>query len=272
MLNEEIPKMKVAAVQFCPKFKDVETNFNFLLQKSKEIDSELICFPELALSGYFFLSKEELRPFAIDFDSTIIKEIQNVSTSTGKIILFGFPEREGDRFYNSCAILFPDNKYSTKYRKTHLFYKERFIFEVGNTGFFVVEYPEKDIRLGIMICYDWRFPEAARTLALKGADLITCPSNLVTKIWHNVMPARAIENKVFLLVANRIGSETNGGETLHFNGKSGIWDYNGNLMVTASDESENTLIAEIIPQETRNKNIDQFNNIFLDRRPKYYII
>lgn len=264
--------MKIAAVQFCPKFKDVESNYNFILQKSKEINAELICFPELALSGYFFLSKEELRPFAIDFDSIVIREIQEVSTSTGKIILFGFPEREGDRFYNTCAILFPDKKFSTKYRKTHLFYRERFVFEVGNTGFFVVEYPEKDIRVGCMICYDWRFPEAARTLALKGADLITCPSNLVTKIWFNVMPARAIENKVFLLVANRIGSETNGNETLHFNGKSGIWDYYGNLLVAGSDDAESILVAEISPKEARTKNIDQFNNIFLDRKPNYYII
>lgn len=262
--------MKIAAVQFHPKFKDIEYNFNYIKNLSNSIDTNLICFPELSLSGYFFWTKEELSPFAIDFQSELIKQIQEIATSRNNIILFGFPERSGNKFYNSCAILFPDPKLSTAYRKTHLFYRERFIFEPGDSGFFVVNYPPMDLKLGTMICYDWRFPEASRTLALQGADLIVCPSNLVTKVWHLAIPARAIENKVYFLVANRIGSETNNGETLTFNGKSGIWHYNGNLIATTDDEDETVVIAEINPSETRDKSIDQFNNIFKDRRPEMY--
>lgn len=262
--------MKIAAVQFFPKFKDLEANYNYILEKSKQTKVDLICFPELALSGYFFFSQEELKPFALDFNSELVQKFQDVATSDNKIILFGFPEKSGDNFFNSCAILFPDKKLSTVYRKTHLFYRERFIFTPGNTGFFVIYYPEMDLNLGTMICYDWRFPEAARILALQGADLIACPSNLVTKIWFFAMPARAIENKVFLLVANRIGSESNGGEVLHFNGKSAIWDYFGNILVETNSDDEMIIETEIFPQETRNKQIDQFNNIFSDRRPEMY--
>ncbi|ROL58229.1 carbon-nitrogen hydrolase [Bacteroidetes/Chlorobi group bacterium Naka2016] len=262
--------MKVAVVQFNPKFKDFEYNISFIHKQSKSIEADLICFPELATSGYFFWEKDELAPFAFDFNSSIIKEIQEISTSQNKIILFGFPERSGGNFYNSCAILFPDAKLSTVYRKTHLFYRERFIFAPGNTGFFVIHYEPMNFNLGTMICYDWRFPEAARSLGLLGADIIACPSNLVTKIWNLAIPARAIENKVFFLVANRIGKETNQGEELVFNGKSGIWHYYGSLIATANDNDETTLIAEIDPTETRDKSIDKYNNIFKDRRPEMY--
>lgn len=262
--------MKIAAVQFQPRFKDIDYNFNYIINFSNSIAADLICFPELSLSGYFFWTKEELSPFAVDFKSSIIQQIQEIASSKNKIILFGFPERSGNNFYNSCAILFPDEKLSKVYRKTHLFYRERFIFEPGDTGFFVVNFEPMHINLGTMICYDWRFPEAARSLALQGADLIACPSNLVTKVWHLAIPARAIENKVYFLVANRIGQETNSNETLQFNGKSGLWHYNGNPIASASENDEIAIVAEIDPEETRNKSIDQFNNIFKDRRPEMY--
>lgn len=264
--------MKVACVQFNPIFKDIKRNLEFIIEKSNSTEADLICFPEMALTGYFFLSTEEVIPFSISFDSEIIKNIQDISTSKNKIIVFGFPERYNQKVYNSCAVLFPDPSYSFVYQKTHLFYRERFVFAKGDTGFLVAKYPPLDINVGAMICYDWRFPEAARSLSLKGADLIICPSNLVTKVWINAMPARAIENKVYLAVANRIGTESNGGETLYFNGKSGIWDYNGNLLAIASENDEEIIYAEVFPQETRSKKIDQFNDIILDRRPEMYQI
>jgi predicted amidohydrolase len=262
--------MKISAVQFRPRFQDIEFNFNYIQNVSKNTNADLICFPELAFSGYFFWTKDQIAPYTLDFKSNFISQIQDIASTQDKIILFGFPERQGKNFYNSCAILFPDSKLSTVYRKTHLFYRERFIFEPGNTGFFVVSYPPKNINLGTMICYDWRFPEAARTLALLGADLIACPSNLVTKIWHLAIPARAIENKVFFLVAIRIGTETNNGETLEFNGKSGVWHYNGSQIASAGDNEETIITAEIEPSETRNKAIDNLNDIFKDRRPEMY--
>ncbi|MCK7512380.1 MAG: hypothetical protein MZV70_55640 [Desulfobacterales bacterium] len=109
------------------------------------------------------------------------------------------------------------------YRKTHLFYREKDCFDPGDTGFFTVRDPARDVTIGPMICYDWRFPEAARALTLAGAELIVCPANLVTEAWRPVMPARAIENKVFLALANRTGLESRDGEELLFKGGSAVW-------------------------------------------------
>ncbi|MFW5702332.1 MAG: nitrilase-related carbon-nitrogen hydrolase, partial [Bacteroidota bacterium] len=135
---------------------------------------------------------------------------------------------------------------------------------------FNIYYAPRDINIGTMICYDWRFPEAARTLALNGADLIICPSNLVTDVWHLVMPARALENKVYLAVANRIGRESSCGEELFFNGKSAIYGYNGQPMAIAGPEEEIVLSAEIDPAATRDKKFNEFNDLFSDRRPEMY--
>jgi len=262
--------MKIACVQFAPVFKNIKSNFDYLVSTVKSIDADLVCFPELSLTGYFFQSFEEVLPFSIPFDSELLSELQNIATKLNRIIVFGFAEKAVNKVYNSCAVLFPESTFSFVYRKTHLFYRERFVFTPGDTGFIVVKYPPLDVSIGAMICYDWRFPEAARSLALKGADLIVCPSNLVTKVWSLAMPTRALENKIYLAVANRVGTETNAGETLHFNGKSGIWDYNGKLIATASEDNPEVIFAEIQPQETRNKSIDRFNDIFSDRRPEMY--
>lgn len=262
--------MKVAVVQFNPNFKQLDVNLDFLKEKSENIQADLICFPEMATSGYFYLSAEELRPFAFEFKSEIIKSFQEISTKNNRIIIFGFPEIFKNQIYNSSAIIFPVSDFSTVYRKTHLFYKEKFVFQPGDTGYFVIKYKPMDIHLGVLICYDWRFPEAARSLGLLGADLIACPSNLVTKVWSKAIPARALENKVYFLVANRIGNEINGNERVEFNGKSGIWDYNGDLLTLASPINEQVLICEIEPSKTRNKKINDFNDIFEDRRPDLY--
>jgi predicted amidohydrolase len=127
-----------------------------------------------------------------------------------------------------------------------------------------------DIRLGIMICYDWRFPESARTLALQGADAIICPANLVTTLSGKVFPARAIENKVYMIVANRIGTEQNAEEELLFRGESAIYDYSGDILAKASHEHEEVLYAMISPEKSRVKSFNSENDIFLDRRPDMY--
>jgi predicted amidohydrolase len=118
-----------------------------------------------------------------------------------------------------------------------------------------------------MICYDWRFPESARALALQGADLIVCPSNLVTHIWRMAMPVRAFENKVYLAVANRTGAEHNAGEDVAFNGQSAIYGYNGSVLADAPAEGDAIVIAELHPEQTRDK---AFNDIFKDRREDMY--
>lgn len=262
--------MKIAVVQFCPILFETEKNVEKIIDFINKIEAEIILFPELATSGYFFISRDELSKVAISSNSEILSNFQNISTDQNKIVCFGFPEKQKDKYYNSAILLFPDKNKSKIYRKTHLFYKESLIFEPGDTGFWVVEEPIFNIRIGVMICYDWRFPEASRTLALKGADLILCPSNLVTEVWHKVMPIRAFENKVYLAVANRTGLEERNNEKLLFKGESAIYSYNGETLTKADAETEVVLYTTIYPEKTRNKSFNEYNDIFQDRRPNLY--
>ena len=262
--------MKVAGVQFKPIFKDKEANVGKITDYVKSIEADLIIFPELAISGYFFLDKKEVSQIAEDFNGKTITHFQELSSRLDKILAIGFPEKVDDKFYNSVALLFPDSRLSSCYRKTHLFYKEKFPFSPGDSGFFVVHDEKRDVNIGTMICYDWRFPEASRTLALMGADIIICPSNLVTSLWHVVMPARAIENKVYFAVINRVGRENRNGEELFFNGESAIYGYNGERLSKAGVDDEKVIFADIEPALTRKKSFNEFNDVFKDRRPEMY--
>lgn len=262
--------MKISVVQFTPEFGKKDENLKSVLSYISEISAELIVFPELALTGYFFQSREESAACTEPFDGPSIIAIADAASKENKIVVIGFAELDDDKIYNSAALLFPDKKLNTVHRKTHLFYKERFCFDPGNTGYFVVEDPASGCRIGTMICYDWRFPEAAHTLAMNGADLIVCPSNLVTPYWPNAMPARALENKVWLAVANRCGSESGGGEEVRFNGRSAIYNFNGELMSSAPEAEDCVISAEIDPAATRDKSFNPYNDIFKDRRPEMY--
>lgn len=261
--------MRIAVIQFQPQFKELTANLARIEAEIATTVADVIVFPELATSGYFFLSTEEATPFALTADSPEITGLVRIAAQHHRIVICGFAERDGSTLYNSAVI--GGHGISTSiYRKTHLFYREVDVFAPGNTGFVVVDIPHLDCRLGTMICYDWRFPESARTLALKGADLIACPSNLVTNIWRMAMPVRALENKVYLAVANRTGDETNGDESVHFNGDSVIYGYNGSPLASADRTNDATLTAEIEPAQTRNKSFNAVNDIFADRRTEFY--
>jgi 5-aminopentanamidase len=262
--------MKISCVQISPVFGDKIKNSVLMMKYITSTESDIIIFPELCLTGYFFRNKEESIHYSEKKESEKIQSFAEEAVKQNKIISFGFPENDNGLVYNSIAILFPERQFNRIYRKTHLFYKEKFCFEQGNTGFEVIDYKPWDIKIGPMICYDWRFPEAARSLALQGADLIICPSNLVTKVWHKVMPARALENKVYLAVANRYGTEERGGEVLEFNGGSAIYSYNGDVAAIAGAETEEVITAEIFPEKTRDKSFNDFNDLFKDRKPEYY--
>lgn len=265
--------MKLSVIQFAPEFGNIQSNLIKINNYIDESKADIIVFPELALSGYDFTDREEVRKFALDFNGDIMNSFAEKSAELNKIIIIGFPESsdKGSKLYNSAGIFFPDKNLNKVYRKTHLFFRERFCFDEGNTGFFSIFYDDFDINIGTMICYDWRFPEAARTLALKGADLIVCPSNLVTNVWDISTKSRALENKVYLAVANRTGTEERNGNKLLFNGKSIIYKYNAEEIAKASSDQEQVITAEIYPEQTRKKSFNDYNDIFTDRRPKYYL-
>jgi len=262
--------MLLAIIQFSPLLFHKEKNIEKMLHYINKTNADIIVFPELSTSGYFFTSKDEVRNLSENFDSGNIKLFQSLSTQQNKTIVFGFPENYNDNLFNSAAVLMPDASTSRIYRKTHLFYKEKFSFESGDTGFFVINDKERDVKIGTMICYDWRFPEAARALTLQGADIILCPSNLVTDVWQKVMMTRALENKVYLAVANRIGKETRDEEELLFNGDSAVYDFNGTCIAKAGRDTEEVLIVEIYPEKTRDKSINKYNDIIKDRKSDFY--
>ncbi len=269
--------MKLGVAQFTPVFKDVDANVTRIQDIIRTTDADIIVFPELATCGYFFHTAEEAGPYTLDFDDAPLVVIADTAQESGRVVVCGFAERGHTALYNSAMLVGPDID-ATVYRKTHLFYRENNVFEPGNTGFPVVHLGHLGCNLGMMICYDWRFPESARTLALKGADVIAAPSNLITSVWRTAMPVRALENKVFLAVANRAGTETNNGESVTFNGDSVIYDYNGNVLASANaytetdlnEHHDTVLIVEIDPSAARTKTINSFNDIIADRRPHLY--
>lgn len=274
------PHCSLAIVQSAPELFAVEQNLNNIIRTIEHTQADILVFPELATSGYYYLHRNEVETVALEFVSDEMQQIQALATTRNTIIVVGFAEKaDHDKLYNSAAIFMPDATQSRVYRKSHLFYKEKYCFDAGDSGFFVIEDRARDIRIGTMICYDWRFPESARSLALMGADLIVCPSNLVTHIWTKVMPTRAIENKVYLAVANRWGSETRTGETtakepetVAFNGQSHIYSYNGEALAAAPAEGDAVLFASIEAHKTRDKSFNSENDIFRDRRPELYTL
>ena len=262
--------IKLAVIQFTPAFKKKEDNIVQIQGLIKTLEADIIVLPELCTTGYFFLSRMETGEMAEPVSGPTCAFFQDMSRQTGAVVIAGFIEKDGKNIYNSCIIATPNNKAPRIYRKTHLFYKEPLCFDQGNTGFFVVHDPDRDIRIGPMICYDWRFPESARVLTLLGADLIVCPSNLVTEAWRTVMPARAIENKVYIAVANRAGVERSADEELLFKGNSAIYDYDGRAIQTAGSSDDEIVIAAIFPELTRDKSFNEFNDVLKDRKTKYY--
>jgi predicted amidohydrolase len=126
-------------------------------------------------------------------------------------------------------------------------------------------------RVGFMICFDWRFPETARTLALSGADLIAHPSNLVLPHCPQSIITRCLENRIFIVTANRVGTEKRTpNNSLNFIGQSQVVDPDGNILCRASKKQEETNIVDIDIEKSRNKYINSSDNLFTDRRPDLY--
>ena len=262
--------LNLAVVQFTPRFGEKEDNLARMTAMVSDIDADVIVYPELATTGYLFESPGELASLAEEAAGCSFRLLQDLADEKNAVVAAGFAEKDASSFYNSCMLVIPGKAEPVIYRKTHLFYKEILIFEPGDTGFFVVPIPSKDVTIGPMVCYDWRFPESARILALQGADLLVCPSNLVTEAWQVVMPARALENKVYLAVANRAGHEKRGDEEMVFKGMSAIYDYNGQAIETAGQIEDEVLLTAIVPEQTRDKSFNSINNVFSDRKPHHY--
>jgi 5-aminopentanamidase len=122
----------------------------------------------------------------------------------------------------------------------------------------------------MMVCFDWFFPESARMLALKGAQVICHPSNLVLPYCQTAMVTRCLENRVFAVTCNRTGTEHRGGKVLHYTGASQVVDTGGNLLSRAGENEEVAVVVDIDPAKAQDKQLNLHNNLFGDRRPSFY--
>ena len=252
---------------------NLEANLSKILEFLKDREKELVIFPELATSGYL-LREEELPHVSLSADSPLFNEIRELAGERELIVVLGFSERKGDKYYNSAAVISPQ-KVEGVYRKVHLFGDEFDLFEKGDEfKVFPLRIPgsQENFNLGVMICFDWVFPESARTLALKGAHLIAHPANLVLPYCPQVMPWRALENRVFTATADRVGEDILGEKKLKFIGKSIICSPKAEILLMLSESQEQVGSVLIDPFLAEEKNLTPRNHLFRDRRPDVYAL
>lgn len=259
--------MKIAVAQLGPEFGKVERNLTRVVSMVESEKADLYVFPELVLSGYLFESTEEALSLSQEPGGGEFDALAEVARSRGAAVILGFAERAGGRVYNASLLLAPDGRRAV-YRKIQLFWGEKRIFEPGDRKPAVVE--AAGARVGMMICFDWVFPEVARTLALGGAEILCHPSNLVLPYCQAAMVTRCLENRVFAVTANRVGTEARCGESLTFTGNSQIVAPNGDVLARASGDGEELLVVEIDPALAHDKKLTPTNDVLADRRPDLY--
>lgn len=261
--------MKIGIYQFYPQWGQIQQNLEKIIATiSSKTKVELWVLPELCTTGYQFTSKEELMELAEEFPNGKTSEsLLQLTEKMQNAMVIGVAEKSGKNIYNSAAV-FEKGEFKGIYRKIHLFYKEKNTFTPGNEKPKV--YDIMGTKVGVMICFDWIFPETARTLALDGAELIAHSANLVLPYCQQAMITRSIENRIFTTTANRIGTENRDGEELTFTGMSQVTDFKGSRLGQLSDNEENVLIVDIDPTLAQNKNITDLNNIFEDRQTNLY--
>ena len=265
-------KIKVSCVQMKPRLCDVQYNLekmtkfiNEIMEKDNETD--LIVFPELITSGYECSSEFQNLAETVE-SSNSIKVISNLANKFNVNIVFGFPERDSnltDILYNSSVCIDSKGKVSGIYRKVHLFDTEKKYFRAG------CDFPIFDTtfgKIGVMICWDTAFPEVARTYCLKGAELLVVNTNWENPYsddWDLVTRARAFDNCMYLVGANRVGKDND----LSFFGHSKIIDPVGKVIKELNEEIEGIISAELdleLPRKLRT----EYYTLFKDRRPELY--
>jgi predicted amidohydrolase len=260
--------MKIGYVQNAPVFGEKKKNFDGVRSLVDGVQADLMVLPELFATGYTFTSKAEVMVLAETTDGETAGFLKELSVMTGGVIVGGFIEVNNNKIYNSSLII-SDGRVLDTYRKIHLFYKEKLWFSPGDKPLQV--YNINNIRIGIMICFDWIFPEVCRTLSLKGVQVIAHPSNLVMPYCQSAMVTRCLENRVFAVTANRIGNERRGNDEFIFTGASQITAIDGKILSFASDNMEHVSVVEIDEKQADNKMINEYNDIIRDRRPDFYL-
>lgn len=254
--------------QFRPLFGRVARNLRKVCQALEGTRAELVVLPELAFTGYHFRDRAELLALAEDpQDSPTVQALTALCRAGDFHLVTGFAERRRDKVFNSALLIGPGGVEHV-YRKLHLFNEETRCFDEGDTPLSVQNV--RGVPVGLMVCFDWAFPEVARVLALQGAEVLAHPCNLVLGYCQQTMLTRCLENRVFAVTANRFGPDSRPHGTLNFTGRSQLVAPGGRLLHRAPARAAELFIAGIDPAEARDKRITPHNDLLDDRRPRHY--
>ncbi len=251
------------------------------IEKAAQNGADLILIPEL-FERHYFCQIEDYSFFEYAEEASSSKTLAHFSEMARKhriVLPISFFERRGNVFFNSLAMIDSDGTVLGIYRKSHIptgqCYEEKFYFTPGDTGFEV--FPTSAGRIGVGICWDQWFPETARCLALKGAEILLFPTAIGSEPvlpkdskahWQNVMKGHAAANIMPVLAANRIGTESYPGTSMKFFGSSFIANEYGETVAEAGREEETLLFADFDLPKIEKERIDW--GVFRDRRVDLY--
>lgn len=263
----------VTIAQMIPEFGETAKNRATAVKLIRENSgSDLVVIPELATSGYVFKSREEVRAVAEPADGPTAQAWCDAAADTGVWVVGGFPERAGDRLYNSALVVSPE-WIEGVYRKIHLWNQETQWFDSGDE---VSTFETPFGRLGIQICNDIWFPELTTTQAQDGAEIVVLPTNWVPEAsgrpgdWttgvHQAV-AHANANRVFIACADRAGTERG----ITFEGQSVIISPDGiPLAGPLADSGSHTATGVCDISQAQEKRLTQNDHVIEDRRPDIY--
>jgi len=253
---------------------------NIIVQAAKK-GANIILLQELFQSPYFCIEYDEkIFHLAQTFENNkVLKEMSELCKELNVVLPISYFERSNNAYFNSVAVINSDGTILGNYRKSHIpdapGYLEKYYFNPGNTGFKV--WDTNFGKIGIGICWDQWFPEAARIMALKGADILFYPTAIGNELksdydssgaWQRAMQGHAASNIVPVVASNRIGVEEVQNQSNGFYGRSFISDHTGKILKEGSRDKEEILIAEV---DLEQNHLFRRNwGLFRDRRTDLY--
>ena len=278
-------QVTVAATQFACSW-DLPSNADraeALIREAAAKGAQVVLIQELFAAPYFCITQRpEYFDLALPMEGhPLIARFQSVARELGVVLPLSFFERAGTAFFNSVAMIDADGRVLGRYRKSHIpqgpGYEEKFYFSNGDTGFRV--WDTAHARIGVGICWDQWFPEAARSMALKGAEMLLYPTAIGSEPpapgydsqphWEMTMRGHAAANIMPVIASNRIGTETAPeGVAVTFYGSSFIADHAGQLRAKASRDGQEVLTATFDLDEISRLRASW--GLFRDRRVDIY--
>jgi predicted amidohydrolase len=261
--------MQLALIQSKPLLGDIDANLAAMRSIVDDIEFDLLVLPELFATGYYFHNIGQIQQLSEPVpNGPTTRFLIDLAASHDAYVCAGLVERDDDQLYNTAILAGPSGLIG-RYRKLHLFFEEKLWFTPGDGPLQV--YDLGLARVGMMVCYDWRYPETARILTLQGAQILLHPANLVQPYCQDAMITRCLENRVFAATTNRIGTDTKpDGSSLTFTGRSQVVSPQGNVLCRASEDEPTVLSVDIAPEEADGKQVTEHNHLLRDRRTEHY--